>query len=83
MLQFTLHPHPIGPKKESPVNSSSRLAGVVWASNPCLSGSPQLGPPAGDAFAAVQLLVAVYIEVATQFLLQCLSRHNRLHSLKQ
>ena len=30
----TLHPGPIGPKKASPLNSSSRLAIIVCLSNP-------------------------------------------------
>lgn len=46
----TLHPHPIGPKKASLINSSSQLAGIVCVSNPWSFSSPQLGPFTGDVF---------------------------------
>jgi hypothetical protein len=56
---------PLVPRKQvSLLDSSSRSAGIVCTSNPWefLSGSPQLGPPAGDAFVAARL--GVYITVA-------------------
>lgn len=66
LIPFTLAN--IGSKKVSILNSSSWLAGIICTSNPCslrqssigfcrnagVTGSPQLGPPAGDASAAAR-----------------------------
>ena len=63
----TLHLCPIGPKKASLLNSCSNWLSLSASAILVLSGSPQLGPPAGDGFAAV--LPGIYVEVDILFLL--------------
>ena len=66
----TLHPHPIGPKKASLLNSSSWLAGIICTSNPCSLRQSSIRSSCTRCFCEVP---GVYREVAPTFLLHYVS----------